>query len=241
MRRTTANLILTYLETIHGRCCLDWIAWLNDSIISETCIGFLLTTFFIFCRNALFRAYHATVDMDRKVLTFEEYQSDAWRVPIHVEFRPKDGRGVYATEFIPKDTLIWTPEKNTAVFHNSHEYRTFLEHLSDDPSTHQIACDSQVWIEVFNEVGKDSEFVICQTFDEATLFNTDSEQSINIYWKEDMEPANCGGYSYYASRDIQPGEQLVISYSETGLQRMISLELKSSSLPCRSSFAFSRG
>ncbi len=179
--------------------------------------AYLQNSFLSPVRNALFRAYHATVDIDRKVLTSEEYQSDAWRVPIHVEFRPKEGRGVYATEFIPKDTQIWTPKKNTAVFHNTHEYRTFLEYLSDDPSTRQIACDSQVWIDVTLEVGEEREFVICQTFDEAVLFNTDfteGQPGINIYWKEDMEPANCGDYSYYASRDIQAGEQLRISYSE---------------------------
>ena len=84
---------------------------------------------------------------------------------------------MYATESIPKDALIWTPEKNTAVFHKSHGHRTSLEYRSDDPSTRQIACDSKVWIDVMDEVGIEGEFVICQTFDEAVLFNTANEQS----------------------------------------------------------------
>jgi hypothetical protein len=32
-----------------------------------------------------------------------------------------------------------------------------------------------------DEVGIEGEFVICQTFDEAVLFNTDNEHSISYY------------------------------------------------------------
>jgi hypothetical protein len=172
--------------------------------------------------NKYYIAYHATVDPGFRKLPFEEYQQNAWSVPIEVKFSPVNGRGVYAKERIPKDTLVWDSNSNSAEFANSHEYRHFLEYLIADPNSLDAACGTETWYDVISKPdhlysqSKDKEeFVICQTFDEGALFNEDmtpEKSKINLNAKPTKAFNACGGYTYVASRDIQPGEELIINY-----------------------------
>ncbi|KAG7340604.1 hypothetical protein IV203_024147 [Nitzschia inconspicua] len=173
--------------------------------------------------NALYRAYHATVDPDNKFLTATEYQN-SWKVPIEVKYRRPEGRGVYAKEFIPKGTLVWSStSRNTAIFESSHDRREFIKYLIEDPKTRHLACDAQMWFDVIRS--SDKTFYICQTFDEAVLLNTvsgeKSHDQINIEPQSmslstdnpDYDENDCyGNDHYFTLRDIQAGEQFRIKY-----------------------------
>ncbi|KAG7340623.1 SET methyltransferase domain containing protein [Nitzschia inconspicua] len=174
--------------------------------------------------NALYRAYHATVDPNNEFLTATEYQN-SWKVPIEVKFQRPEGRGVYAKEFIPKGTLVWSStSRNTATFLTSHDHREFIEYLIKDPKTRHLACDVQMWIDVMSS-GKGGTNYICETFDEAVLLNTawddnDSHliniepQLMNISDDDpDYDENDCyGNDHYFTVRDIQAGEQFRIDY-----------------------------
>ncbi|KAG7373289.1 SET methyltransferase domain containing protein [Nitzschia inconspicua] len=173
--------------------------------------------------NALYRAYHATVDPNNEFLTATEYQN-SWKVPIEVKYRRPEGRGVYAKEFIPKGTLVWSStSRNTATFESSHDRREFIKYLIEDPKTRYLACDAQMWFDVVRS--PDKTFYICQTFDEAVLLNTvageKSNDQINIEPQSmslsadnpDYDENDCyGNDHYFTLRDIQAGEQFRIKY-----------------------------
>ncbi|KAG7373296.1 SET methyltransferase domain containing protein [Nitzschia inconspicua] len=175
--------------------------------------------------NALYRAYHATVDPNNEFLTATEYQN-SWKVPIEVKFQRPEGRGVYAKEFIPKDTLVWSStSRNTATFLTSHDHREFIEYLIKDPKTRYLACDVQMWIDVMSSDEEGTTY-ICETFDEAVLLNTvwddnDNSDLINIEPRPmslsadnpDYDENDCyGNDHYFTVRDIQAGEQFRIDY-----------------------------
>ncbi|KAG7373293.1 SET methyltransferase domain containing protein [Nitzschia inconspicua] len=174
--------------------------------------------------NALYRAYHSTVDPNNEILTATEYQN-SWKVPIEVKFQRPEGRGVYAKEFIPKGTLVWSSTtRNTATFLTSHDHREFIEYLIEDPKTRHLACDVRMWIDVMSS-SKGETYYICETFDEAVLLNTvwdddDSDliniepQPMNISADDpDYDENDCyGNDHYFTVRDIQAGEQFRIDY-----------------------------
>jgi hypothetical protein len=131
---------------------------------------------------------------------------------------------VYAKELIPKGARVWDADYHTAVFNTSHAYREFLEYMIADNTTKKAACDCQIWIDVAPKP-KDSdddtikrhkrkEFQICQTFDEAVLFNARDQSKINLESVESASSNPCGRYYYITTRDIQAGEQLFIDYSD---------------------------
>ncbi|KAL3922998.1 MAG: hypothetical protein SGILL_001902 [Bacillariaceae sp.] len=171
--------------------------------------------------NKYYDAYHAVVDPNFEKLPSAEYQEKAWSVPIEVKFSPENGRGVYAKSHIKKGKKVWTAH-NAALFANSHQYREFLEHLFADAASKQAACDTQAWYDIESKYledytgSHDFEFMICQSFDEGTLFNEDltpTQSKINLGAVESGKFDNqCGGYYYRATRDIEPGEELLISY-----------------------------
>jgi hypothetical protein len=181
--------------------------------------------------NKYYIAYHATVDPGFRKLPFEEYQQNAWSVPIEVKFSPVNGRGVYAKERIPKDTLVWDSNSNSAEFANSHEYRRFLEYLIADPTSKDAACDTEKWYMVLPKPDKKN-FVICQTFDEGTFFNEDmtpAKSKVNLKPKGTKKAFNaCGGHMYVTKRDIQSGEELIIAY---GVDQLIKNSYVAMGLP----------
>ncbi|KAG7343713.1 SET methyltransferase domain containing protein [Nitzschia inconspicua] len=174
--------------------------------------------------NALFRAYHATVDPNMELMSATEYKN-SWRVPIEVKFHRPEGRGVYAKEFIPKGTRVWSSTtRNTATFLSPQDRRKFIEYLMKDPKTRHLACDVRMWVDVLR-LQNTTNFVICETFDEAVLLNTvwdeETDGDVNIEPQSislsadnpDRDENDCFGNDHFvAIRDIQAGEQFRIDY-----------------------------
>ncbi|KAG7373318.1 hypothetical protein IV203_034042 [Nitzschia inconspicua] len=174
--------------------------------------------------NALYRAYHATVDPDSELMSATQYQK-SWKVPIEVKFQRPEGRGVYAKKFIPKGTLVWSStSRNTATFLSHHDRRKFISYLTKDPETKHLVCDVRMWADVIY-LANTTNFVICETFDEAVLLNTikdkKSEGDVNLEPQSlsssldnlDFDENDCyGNDHYFTLRDIQAGEQFRIVY-----------------------------
>ncbi|KAG7373319.1 SET methyltransferase domain containing protein [Nitzschia inconspicua] len=173
--------------------------------------------------NALYQAYHATVDPDNELLSATEYQN-SWKVSIEVKFQRPEGRGVYAKEFIPKGTHVWSStSRNTATFLSHHDRREFIKYLVKDPTTRTLACDVRSWVDFM--LTSDGTYLICETFDEAVLLNTvwdeNSDGDVNIEPQfisltednPDFDENDCyGNDHFFATRDIQAGEQFRIHY-----------------------------
>ncbi|KAG7340656.1 SET methyltransferase domain containing protein [Nitzschia inconspicua] len=172
--------------------------------------------------NALYRAYHATVDPNSELMSATEYQN-SWKVPIEVKFRLPEGRGVYAKEFIPKGTLVWSSTtRNTATFLSHHDRREFIKYLMKDPETRHLACDVRKWVDYIRS--SNGSYYICETFDEAVLLNNvrdESDGTINLEPQSislstdhpDYDENDCyGNDHFFTIRDIQAGEQLRIEY-----------------------------
>ncbi|KAG7340795.1 hypothetical protein IV203_024338 [Nitzschia inconspicua] len=176
--------------------------------------------------NALYRAYHATVDPNNVLMPATEYQN-SWNVPIEVKFQRPEGRGVYA-KFIPKGTMVWSStSRNTATFLSYHDRREFIKYVMKDPKTRHHACDVRNWVDIVHPPGMEK-FVVCETFDEAVLLNTacdeNEEAEINLDTESfslsadnpDLDESDCyENDHYFAIRDIQAGEQLRIEYTSS--------------------------
>ncbi|KAG7340796.1 SET methyltransferase domain containing protein [Nitzschia inconspicua] len=174
--------------------------------------------------NAIYRAYHATVDPNNELVSATEYQN-SWKVPIEVKFQLPEGRGVYAKEFIPKGTMVWSStSRNTATFLSPQDRREFIKYLMKDPKTRHLACDVRNWVDVIRPPGMKT-FVVCETFDEAVLLNTawgqNKKYQINLDSQSlslsadnpDFDEYDCyENEHYFAARDIQAGEQFRIKY-----------------------------
>jgi len=172
--------------------------------------------FFVF-RNHFIKAYHATIDPQYDIIPSHQYNESAWTVPIEVRFSKKDGRGVYTKANITKGTIVWDADFHTAVFNTSHAYREFLEYLIADNTTKRAACDCQIWIDVAPKPEnsaddaikrrKRKEYQICQTFDEAVLFNTREKVKQNLKSVEKETENPCGAYYYIATKALEVGYQ----------------------------------
>lgn len=71
--------------------------------------------------------------------TIQATHGSGFRRPYRVAHSPGRGRGVFATEDIPKGALLWTTEY-TAWFEEGDQFRRFLAPLSDD-----VVCDLMLW------------------------------------------------------------------------------------------------
>jgi hypothetical protein len=178
--------------------------------------------------NAYYEAYLAV--MDPKVSSFathhhhhQRHQPDAWFVPIEVRYEPIKGRGVYAKEFIPKGTVVWTPDKNTAEFPTKDDYRRFLDylwtHFNDRPDLNrkQLVCDAFMWLDQIKASPAENHYTSCMGFDESSMINTVKPGNLRPNWSTNLSMTPDSGYGcqegkLMTKRDIQPGEELRISY-----------------------------
>ncbi len=117
------------------------------------------------------------------------------------------GRGNYADQDIPKDTLVWK-SRYTAQFALASDYRAFLKAISP-----QFACDVILWAYTRNTFNGD--VVVCVDLDPGSFTNNaDTEEELNMQLgnsSNKFEDTGCY-LEYYSSRDIPNGEELLIDY-----------------------------
>jgi len=155
----------------------------------------------------------------------------AIQVPYEIQYIPKKGRGIVATDFISKHQLIWNAKDN-AKFYKESKFEKFLERIGYD-----LACDVLMWSYVETCSFADNEKAtqnnetddndICYRVGvelvDASYMNTAGKgEEDNVAWcgagekgKHLKETINCStnNDSIYASRDIQPGEEIMAEYS----------------------------
>jgi len=185
--------------------------------------------------------YVDTVTVDAASFEVNNNASEAARamhIPYSVDYIPKKGRGIISTEFIPKYTTVWSASDH-AVFESQPHFKRFLERIGYD-----LACDVLMWAYVepceivdydklFNTTtGKllnttisaddDVCFQVGVELGDASLINgVNVAQIENVAWCTDFNvdgktAIDCKGdtMGMIATRDIQPGEEILIDYDE---------------------------
>mmetsp|Transcript_30948 Transcript_30948/g.46958 ORF Transcript_30948/g.46958 Transcript_30948/m.46958 type:complete len:270 (-) Transcript_30948:50-859(-) len=141
---------------------------------------------------------------------------NGFHVPVQVKHLPGKGRGLFATTFIKKGTLIWT-NTYTARFSTGPSYKKFIWSLSNE-----FACDTLQWAYVQSMSYADdtnetmTDLQISVDLDECAYCNygnIDSGKG-NMGCNDDDDTCydNDGRYENYAMKDIQAGEELLCPY-----------------------------
>mmetsp|Transcript_18077 Transcript_18077/g.39063 ORF Transcript_18077/g.39063 Transcript_18077/m.39063 type:complete len:322 (+) Transcript_18077:220-1185(+) len=136
---------------------------------------------------------------------------------------PEKGRGVFATEPIPKGTLVVSMDNgSTAIFKEGHSWREFAVSLPREPACNFIEWSWVQTIPPRNEIDDDirNGLTISVTFDESNLMNAadwdDVEANVSCGrppMREGDEQGLCR-FHYYAARDIAAGEELLVNYGD---------------------------
>jgi len=157
-------------------------------------------------------------------------------VPIEVQSSAGRGRGVFATEFVPKGTKIWD-SRYRAVFPNSCVAKHFFNNLTEDVhNSHK--CDAMFWGYVNNFYGSGVQYML--DLDGHGYVNHKDSPHANAvhHFEGELETADYtvfrilpwggylknavkraqrtkpGAYGLYANRDIQAGEEIFYDYGE---------------------------
>lgn len=131
------------------------------------------------------------------------------------------GRGLKAARDISKGEMVFTATNNTVIFTHGHTWRKFLFAIyerNDEPYDSETTCDALVWSWV-QTLEDDGPLVIVADFDNGSLLNEgrddDGWESPNV---------RCGKVgdkrcmmSYYATKDIKNGDELLCDYREFAL------------------------
>jgi hypothetical protein len=147
------------------------------------------------------------------------------RVPFVAGDAGSKGRGIYAAEFIRKGTLVQdTSTDNVGVFKDAETWRRYTYTLGEEDA--EAACNFMEWCWV-QYIPKEADvedirqgWTVFIAFDESGLLN-------NAEWGVETANLRCGTppsdeggewgpctYYYYATRDIEAGEELLVNYSE---------------------------
>ncbi|KAL3783487.1 hypothetical protein HJC23_000325 [Cyclotella cryptica] len=170
----------------------------------------------------------------------KEDATSVFRVPVFVGDAGHKGRGIFAAESIQKGSLVLSIDvDNVGIFKDPMEWRRFTYTLGNTDA--ETACNFMEWCWVQHVPKLDDEeddirhgWTVFIAFDESGLVN-------NAEWGAENENIRCGipppstaeestysssgedrdnelwgpcRYHYYATRDIAPGEELLIKYSE---------------------------
>lgn len=146
-------------------------------------------------------------------------------VPINIgDAGPTKGRGVFATEPIPKDTMVADLlNGSTGIFKDAHSWRSFAVSLP----TKELSCNFIEWCwiqkvppEDANDNNVRNGLTVFIAFDESNLLNSAEWDGIeaNVRCgtppKQEGEERGVCRFHYYAARDIAAGEELLINYAE---------------------------
>jgi len=168
-----------------------------------------------------------------------EYNPDVFSVEVEVRSIPHTGRGLFAAQDISRGTLISRPV-NALEFYTEESFRDFVVYVLSRGS--KFICDVFLWIYVVKK--SPTEYCVCIEADHTSLYNDgdwDAEEDPEkIELKEEeyecdtaegtckrtdrvLSDVNVGQLQFtygcqeppvYALRDIQEGEELLMSYSD---------------------------
>lgn len=133
-------------------------------------------------------------------------RKDGFHVAHEAKYTLSKGRGIFATEDIPKGTLVWSTRR-TIFFASGSLYRKFLIDIDRN-----FACDFIEWSWVQTFENGTSRIAIA--LDDGSLCN-DADDAANIGCNEEFAKLYHGGcvHNYIALRDIKSGDELVCDYS----------------------------
>ena len=140
----------------------------------------------------LYNEYHVPHDF----ISVKDSKKPGFHIDYEVRVSPGKGLGLFAKQFIPKDSLIWKISPN----HNAHIYTSreeVVRHVNEMSSVE----DTRQWLSRLYG----GNYNAVEILDDARL------------WNHSDEP-NCGGgllgdtQSTYALRDIETGEELTENY-----------------------------
>lgn len=136
---------------------------------------------------------------------------------------PGKGRGVFATEPIPKGTLVSNLDNGTTgIFKEGHSWRKFAASLPKETACNFIEWSWVQNIPPENEIDDDirNGLTIFIAFDESNLLNNADWDGVEANVRCGHPPKREGDewgpcrFHYYAARDIAAGEELLINYGE---------------------------
>ena len=168
----------------------------------------------------MYQAYHAIVPAEQATIPLH-YQANAFVLPIDIQYSPDTGRGIVATTFIPKGTMVWRP-RNAAEFTSKEQVRGFLEHILAHAQK-EVACDAIRWLYSMKASPREDDYVLCVDFDEGSMINraeTLGEVNVEAVFhkiddnEEDRTVYGCQQGELYTTKDIHPGEELLMDYAE---------------------------
>ncbi|KAL3931822.1 MAG: hypothetical protein SGBAC_011131 [Bacillariaceae sp.] len=144
--------------------------------------------------------------------TIQATNGSGFKVQYKVAHSPGRGRGVFATENIPKGSLLWTTDY-TAWFDQGYQFRQFLAPLPDD-----VVCDLVKWCYtcVLPDGPTVKHWIGCD-LDDGSLFNSNdnaAEYNAGMVDITQLEVYSNLDASMYAMRNILEGEELVTAYDE---------------------------
>jgi len=131
--------------------------------------------------------------------------------PYEIKHTADKGRAVFATSKIKAGEPVWYPVQH-AVFRKKEDFRTFLSALSFD-----LACDVLMWAYAEScdclYVPTPECYAATLELDEGSFLNTISVgQEPNIASNGEFNSTDGSWGFNFASRDIEPGEELVMDY-----------------------------
>ena len=121
----------------------------------------------------------------------------------YTDLAPGKGRGNFAWFDIPKGILLHEGHPNTVFFLDNSSFYRFISLL---PRAYQCDVLEWVWIQDLTDTGNK---VLCLNMDEGVFTNGGGDEwggTINIEMKESTS------LNFYASRDIEKGEELLYDY-----------------------------
>ena len=145
--------------------------------------------------------------------TTDAYDFDSMMQPFQT---PGKGRGLKAAKDILKGEMVFKGTNNTVIFTHGHTWRKFLFALNErrgEPFDDETSCDVLVWSWV-QTLEEDGDLVIVTDFDNGSLLNEGRDEP---GWE--APNVRCGKegdkmcyLSYYATKDIKKGEELLCDY-----------------------------
>jgi len=170
------------------------------------------------------------------------YTTNGFQYPIEIKLDPVVGRGVYALQDIPKGSLLYI-SKNTATFYQGQTFRNFLQALPNHLAC-DVMIWSYARLVSYETYYDEQPYMICTDLDEGSFVNSaNDKEDLNValgnedgvllvYNYDDYDNENDNDSAneaspeeqeklwygcemkFYASRDIQQGEEIRVNYGD---------------------------